>query len=212
MALHHNQTLVGSAELHVDQSHSEQLTILIQNLLQTSGHEAKSLNAVAISAGPGSYTGLRIGTSTAKGLCYALDIPLIAVDTLEAMAYSMSRFYEDALLCPMIDARRMEVYCQIFDTNMHVIKAVQAKVIDETAFASLLNGQRMIFFGNGSTKCKPHIIHNNATFVESIHPNAKYLGELAGQEYQAENFVDTAYFEPFYLKNYQAIKSSKTLV
>lgn len=212
VALHHELTLLGSAELHVDQSHSEQLAILIQNILKTTGQKTTDLNAVAISAGPGSYTGLRIGTSTAKGLCYALEIPLIAINTLAAMAYAMSRFYTNSLICPMIDARRMEVYCQVFDAEMNEIEPTEAKVIDESSFSALLEDNSMVFFGNGAAKCEPVISHKNTHFVNDVYPSAIPLGELAGKKYTAREFEDMAYFEPYYLKEYKAVKSKKLLL
>lgn len=209
VALHKEQMLLARADLHVDQSHSEQLTVLIQDILKTSGHRAKDLHAIAISAGPGSYTGLRIGTSTAKGLCYALDIPLIAIDTLEAMSHGISRFYQDTLLCPMIDARRMEVYCQIVSATMNIIQPTQAKVVNESSFADLLQDNVIVFFGNGAGKCQEVIQHDNARFITDVFPSAVPLGELARIKFNAEDFVDVAYFEPAYLKEFQAIKPRK---
>jgi len=212
VALHHEGTLLGSSELHADQSHSEQLTILIQNILQTTGQKAADLDAVAISSGPGSYTGLRIGTSTAKGLCYALEIPLIAINTLEAMAHGMRRFYTNSLICPMIDARRMEVYCQIFNSEMKLINPTEAKVIDDSSFSTLLEDNAIVFFGNGAAKCEPVICHKNAHFANDVYPSAIPLGELAEIKYLAQEFEDMAYFEPYYLKEFKAIKSKKLLL
>ena len=212
VALHHEGHLLGSSELHVNQSHSEQLTILIQNILLTSEKKAEEIDAVAISSGPGSYTGLRIGTSTAKGLCYALEIPLIAINTLEAMAYGISRFYTNSLICPMIDARRMEVYCQVFDSEMKMVKPTEAKVIDELSFNTLLENNKIVFFGNGAAKCEPLIRHKNAHFANDVYPSAIPLGELAETKYLAQEFEDMAYFEPYYLKEFKAIKPKKLLL
>ena len=181
-------------------------------MLKRSGHQARDIKAVAVSAGPGSYTGLRIGTSTAKGLCYALDIPLIDIDTLAAMSHGMSRYYKDSLLCPMIDARRMEVYCQVVDSGMEVIEPTQAKIIDDSSYSELLKEHKVVFFGNGSDKCRQVITHDNAHFVSNIIPSAVPLGELAWHKFMSEHFEDVAYFEPEYLKEYQVIKPKKLIL
>ena len=147
IALHDKGILISALDLHIDKSHSEYLTPSIKYLLESSGIKMSALDAVAISKGPGSYTGLRIGTSTAKGICYALDSKLIAINTLEAMAFGMSKFYKDnTLLCPMLDARRMEVYCTVSRTDMSIIEKTQAKIIDESSYENLLAKNEMVFF------------------------------------------------------------------
>jgi tRNA threonylcarbamoyladenosine biosynthesis protein TsaB len=168
------------------------------------------IDAVAISKGPGSFTGLRIGTSTAKGICYALDAELIAINSLEAMANGMAKYqFEDALLCPMIDARRMEVYCLITKNNLSIVEKTQAKIIDESSFSNLLSDNRIIFFGNGAIKCKPVLDHSeNAIFIDDIVPSAEHIGILAWKAYQQKLFENLAYFEPFYLKDFIAKKPS----
>ena len=158
-----------------------------------------------MSSGPGSYTGLRIGVSTAKGLCYALDKPLIAVETLEAMAggLSLQGIYTDALLCPMIDARRMEVYTALFDTSGNTIKPTAAEIIDENSFAVELTQNKIVFFGDGAAKCRTVLSGSrNAIIVEDFYNSAAHLTQKAYQKYQAGQFENVAYFEPFYLKDF----------
>lgn len=212
VAIHNQGTLVAVAELHMANSHSEHLSMLIKNLLERSEVKRENLTAIAVSAGPGSYTGLRIGTSTAKGLCFALDIPLIAVDTLEALALTFAKYTKNTLLCPMIDARRMEVYCQIRDNALGVIQETEAKIIDEDSFSELLDSQKIAFFGNGSEKCREVITHINATFIQDVTPSATSIGELAWSAFEKQEFEDLAYFEPHYLKEFQAIKPKKLIV
>ena len=211
IAIHEDGCLISSQNIHIDKSHSEYLTLSIKYLFETSGLQLKDIDAVAISKGPGSYTGLRIGTSTAKGICYALDTKLIAINSLESMAYGMAKYQpKEALLCPMIDARRMEVYCLIAKNNMSIIEKTQAKIIDESSFANLLSGNKIIFFGNGAIKCKPVLDYTeNAIFIEDIVPSAEHIGILASQAYQNEAFENLAYFEPYYLKDFIAKKPAK---
>lgn len=210
IAIHESGTLISSLNVHLEKSHSEYLTLSIKYLLKTSGIKIDTLDAVAISKGPGSYTGLRIGTSTAKGICYALDTKLISVNTLEAMALGMAKYKDaNALLCPMIDARRMEVYCLVANKNMNVIAKTQAKIIDQSSFKDLLKNNTMIFFGNGASKCKDELgSSKNAIFIENIYPSAEHVGALAWESYQKDQFENTAYFEPFYLKDFIAKKPS----
>ena len=213
VALHHQDELVVSQHLHIDKSHSGLLSILIENTLRYAGITMADVGAVAVSAGPGSYTGLRIGASTAKGLCYALDIPLVSVNTLEAMALEVARFAPDqALLCPMIDARRMEVYCLLADKQLKVLSPPAPKIIDENAFQQELEAHKIYFFGDGAAKCKPLLgNHPNAHFVAGVVPSAVPVGALAWQYYQEERFEDIAYYEPVYLKEFQGSKP-KSLV
>ena len=170
------------------------------------------LDAVAVSQGPGSYTGLRIGVSTAKGICYAADVPLMAIDTLEAMAYGIkeklgSQIAENDLLIPMIDARRMEVYAAIFDANLQKINDTAALVIDENAFEDLRKDHRLWLFGDGSPKLSKLFENQpNITVIEGFKPSAAFMKTLAEQALQKQQFVDVAYFEPFYLKDFIAGK------
>lgn len=194
-------------ESYLDKSHSKHLTIIIQEVIRSAELTFSDIDAIAVSKGPGSYTGLRIGTSTAKGLCYGLDIPLISVDTLEAMAHGVSGYLsDDILLCPMLDARRMEVYCRLYKKNLHAITDTEAVVIDSKSFTSYLEKHKIAFFGNGASKCKSVIYHPNAVFIEGVHPSAKEIGALAIHKYAASLFEDLAKYEPFYLKEFLAKK------
>lgn len=179
-------------------SHSEKLHVFIDNLLKENQITYKDLNAVALSGGPGSYTGLRIGTSTAKGLCFALDIPLIAVDTLLVLAKQVN---EDSLIIPMIDARRMEVYTAIFDATHNPATPVQALVIDENSFAEI--SEKAVLIGDGAAKCKEVLNRENFIFLDAIrYPSAQEMSEISFDKFQKKEFEDIAYFEPFYLKEF----------
>jgi tRNA threonylcarbamoyladenosine biosynthesis protein TsaB len=205
VALHQDTQLLGLYELFTEKSHASAITILIDNLMQQSGHQLTDLSAIAVSKGPGSYTGLRIGVATAKGLCYSLDKPLIAISTLQAMAYGLSSQYpaNNYLYCPMIDARRMEVYCEIFDSQQQSVLPIDARIITEESFADLLAQQEIIFFGDGAAKCKSLLQHSgNALFIDNLYPSAKFIGALALKKHQMESFENIAYFEPFYLKEF----------
>ncbi len=212
VAVHVASKLIVSQKLFVEKSHSSHLTKMIEDAIKNADITMSDLEAVAISMGPGSYTGLRIGTSTAKGICYALDIPLIAVNTLKAMANGVTKYnHQKTLLCPMIDARRMEVYCLVTDSNMKVLEETNAKVIDENSFNSFLENNKVLFFGDGAEKCKSVFEGNsNAFFIDEITPSAVAVGYLASKKYEEKLFEDVAYFEPFYLKDFIAIKSKKT--
>ena len=181
-------------------SHSEQLTIFIEEVLSEVKISINNLNAIALSMGPGSYTGLRIGTSTAKGLCYSLDIPLIAISTLKAMALGISKKYDFSFYCPMIDARRMEVFAAMYDSANNEIREVNADVVDVNTYAEYLKNEDL-FFGDGALKCADIISNENANFIE-CYPSAKDIRTLAFQKYSNNDFEDVAYFEPFYLKDF----------
>ncbi|MFT5616965.1 MAG: tRNA threonylcarbamoyladenosine biosynthesis protein TsaB [Arenicella sp.] len=212
VALHRENELLGSYELHTEKSHSTALTQMIENLLKLTKISAKELKAVAVSKGPGSYTGLRIGTSTAKGLCYGLDIPLISINTLESMAFGVSQFFanSNSLICPMIDARRMEVYTAHYSANLDEQKPVYAKIIDENSFSEELGVNKVVIFGNGAKKCLSAIEHKNLIFLDGIVPHAKQIGEIAQTKFEQEEFADLAYFEPFYLKDFIAGKPKRS--
>jgi tRNA threonylcarbamoyladenosine biosynthesis protein TsaB len=187
-------------------NHAALLSVFIAEALALLKSSGKSLSAVAVSSGPGSYTGLRIGVSTAKGLCYGLDIPLIAVSTLEVLASEAIKTRKDSdnvLFCPMIDARRMEVYAAFYDTNLNLRREISADIIDDESYAKILTDERVFFFGNGSEKCKSILTHSNAHFIENIVPLASNMIPLAIKSFIDKKFVDTAYFEPFYLKEFQ---------
>jgi len=201
---------IGIKESHTKNSHAELLTIFAQQIVSEEGYEFKDLDAVAVSKGPGSYTGLRIGVSTAKGLCFSLDKPLIAISTLEAMALGMIQSIEisdseNTLFCPMIDARRMEVYCALFTEDTSMVRKIKAEIIDEKSFVDELKSKRMIFGGDGAAKCQEVLSFNkNAIFLDNFLPSSSYMAQLAEQKFMDKNFEDVAYFEPFYLKDFVA--------
>jgi len=199
--------IIFSKEETEGPSHAVLLGKFVDENVQFLLSEGLKPDAVAVSSGPGSYTGLRIGVSEAKGLCYGLNTPLIAITTLRIMAYGVlnSNFMqEDTLLCPMIDARRMEVYDVLFNHNLEEVKPISADIIDETSFSEILNEKKIIFFGNGAGKCKSVLQHPNAIFVEGIYPRAVDMAELSEEAYRSSIFEDIAYFEPFYLKEFVA--------
>tara|TARA_B100001057_G_C22860099_1_gene954150 strand:- start:1210 stop:1878 length:669 start_codon:yes stop_codon:yes gene_type:complete len=189
-------------EVSEQYSHSEQLTVFIEQLLQIEKLKVSDLDAIAVSSGPGSYTGLRIGASSAKGLCYASDVPLIAVSTLGAMAQAMKDKYPEAQLCPMIDARRMEVYCALYSKSQ--ASSVIAKVIDGDSFKDELAQGLVLFFGDGADKCQEILTHTNARFELGVYPSAVNMISLAYDKFQNQDFEDIVYFEPFYLKDFVA--------
>ena len=211
VALHQDTRLLACQELFLEKSHSSLLTVLINDILKQCDCTMADIAALAVSIGPGSYTGLRIGASTVKGLGYGLDKPVIAVNTLEAMAFGYNRLnYEEALLCPMIDARRMEVYCLLMDHKLKVIESTQAKVIDEHSFSDYLSDRKILFFGNGAAKCRQVLEYQpHAMFINGINPSAMHVGYVAFQKFEKGIFEDIAYFEPFYLKDFKAGKPKK---
>ena len=184
-------------------NHSELIGVFVQGVLAEAGFQPKDLDAVALSIGPGSYTGLRIGTSFAKGLCYGSDLKLITIPTLKIIAQNAKEKYnieDDALLCPMIDARRMEVYNCIYNAQLNEVRETQPEIIDENSFADILKDKKIYFFGNGAEKCKPFITHENAIFLDEVYPLATSMVKLSNEAFKSEDFADVAYFEPFYLK------------
>ncbi len=200
-------------ENNEDKTHSELLTVFIETLMQRNKIGFQDLSAVAVSSGPGSYTGLRIGVSVAKGICYGLKKPLISVPTLESMAWGGVELSKegDKLFCPMIDARRMEVYTSVFDSQLNIIEDTQAKVVDSESFSNLLIDNQIVIFGNGAEKCKSVITHPNAIFLNNFNISAQYMSELSYQKFLNEDFEDVAYYEPFYLKEFQVVKSTKKM-
>ena len=208
VALHKNGELIVSREdVTTNFSHSEKLLKFISKLFSDARLSLSDLDAIAVSMGPGSYTGLRIGVSTAKGLCYGLDIPLISISTLKAMSFGMALEIKADLYCPMIDARRMEVYSAFFDINNTEVRKIQADIIDENSYKKELE-KKVVFFGDGSEKIKEKIKHENAMFISNIHPSAKNMGLLSYQKFTKSLFEDLAYFEPFYLKDFVAGRKS----
>jgi tRNA threonylcarbamoyladenosine biosynthesis protein TsaB len=193
-------------------NHAQLLNQFVEAVMKAGNIPFSALDAIAVSGGPGSYTGLRIGVSTAKGLCYATGLPLIAISSLEAMAsHVISNPYnlgiekkETLLYCPMIDARRMEVYAAVYDRQLAKIRDIQADIIDHLSFATFLQNQKVLFFGNGADKCKVIIQHPNALFLDNMTNSATYMAPLAEVAFKNGNFADVAYYEPFYLKDFVA--------
>lgn len=212
VALNDGCCTLALRETEGQNAHSEKITNFIREAMETAGIDYCQLDAVAVSKGPGSYTGLRIGVSTAKGICYAADVPLMAIDTLEAMAYGMklklgSQLAENDLLIPMIDARRMEVYAAVFDANLNKIEDTAALVIDENAFEDLRKDRRLWLFGDGAPKLSKLFENQpNITVIDGFKPSAAFMRNLADKALRAHDFVDVAYFEPFYLKDFIAGK------
>lgn len=208
VALLQDGKVAGLRETDRKNSHAEVITLFIRELMDNHELDASHLDAVAVSMGPGSYTGLRIGVSTAKGLCYAGSKPLIAVGTLESMAAGALQRTgaqpEDTIYCPMIDARRMEVYDALFDHTGKEIRETKAEIIDENSFSGLLKEHAVYFFGDGADKCRSVITHPNASFLDGFSPSAAYMAPLVMQKFKAGQFEDVAYFEPFYLKDFVA--------
>lgn len=173
------------------------------------------LDSVAVSCGPGSYTGLRIGVSMAKGICYGMNIPLIGIPTLEVLCVPVLLHHEelpeDALLCPMIDARRMEVYSGMYDRSLKLVKPISADIIDENSYIEYMDKRPVYYFGNGMDKCKDKITHPNAHFIDGIVPLASMMFPLSEKSVATEDYKDVAYFEPFYLKEFIATKPKKLL-
>ncbi|MDF7814676.1 tRNA (adenosine(37)-N6)-threonylcarbamoyltransferase complex dimerization subunit type 1 TsaB [Hymenobacter sp. YC55] len=206
VALHQlsDGNLLGQTELRLEKSHSSHLSVLVSQLLENSQHTLQDVAAVAVSDGPGSYTGLRIGAAAAKGLCYALNIPLVAVSTLQALAQQVAAVTasaEDILFCPMLDARRMEVYSAVYTHDGQEIVAPTPLVLDSDTLAEQLAHHRLLCFGNGATKFQPLVANNpNASFLTGIEPSAMAVGALAVEAYRRGEFRDVAYYEPFYLK------------
>ena len=210
--------LLALKELNGDYTHAENLTLFIEDVMKQSGKKLSELDAVAVSKGPGSYTGLRIGVSTAKGLCYSLDKPLIAINTLVSMVNGRQSAINNQqpttnsqqLYCPMLDARRMEVYCAFYDTSLNCTRETAAEIIDENSFADILKDNKVVFFGDGAAKCKAVFSANpNAVFIDDVFPSAKDMVTLSEKAFQSKQFEDAAYFEPFYLKDFVAGKKKQ---
>ena len=220
VAIGRDGELIALKETNKEKSHSSVITLLIQEVLKKAGIVLSDLDAIAVSKGPGSYTGLRIGVSTAKGLCYSLDRPLIAVNTLQAMAISRVENKSEIpiLYCPMIDARRMEVYTAFYDADNNEVRKPGADIIDKNSYANILDKNKVVFFGDGAAKCKDALSHHaNAIFVDDarpvgrnnrigVFPSARNMIPLSEKSFNDRQFEDVAYFEPYYLKDFIAQK------
>ncbi len=205
---------IALQESNTESSHARQITVFAEQLMYTADLNFQDLDAIAVSKGPGSYTGLRIGVSTAKGFCYSLDKPLISVGTLKSMANGMilkltdeGKNPDDFLFCPMIDARRMEVYTAVYDSRLREVRKVLAEIIDENSFADFFKQNKpLIFMGDGAAKCEEILtkVSQSAIFRKEFLASATYMAPLAEKKLKAGEFEDTAYFEPFYLKDFVA--------
>lgn len=215
VALSNDSELLALKELGGEYSHAENLNSFITEVCSKAKIQLSQIDAIAVSKGPGSYTGLRIGVSSAKGLCYSLGKPFISVDSLKVMTKNPSLSIESnkgSLFCPMIDARRMEVYTALYDENFNQISSIEAKIIDEFSFENELANQQILFFGDGAAKCKKVLENNsNAIFIDNVHPSAQYVNEFAFKKLKNNDFEDVAYFEPFYLKDFIATTPKKLL-
>jgi len=197
--------VIDSENINIKKSHSEFILVLIKTLLKRVKISLNQLSAIAVNKGPGSYTGLRIGVSTAKGLCFSLDLPLISVNSLDLMIYDVKKkglVDSSTLLCPMIDARRMEVYTKIVKYDLTVLKDTHAKILSKDSFNSILEKNRVNFFGNGSNKFKNLIKSKNAFFIEKIIPKSINFDQIVHGKYLEKKFEDLINFEPYYLKEY----------
>jgi tRNA threonylcarbamoyladenosine biosynthesis protein TsaB len=204
-------TVIALRESHdITYSHSEKLTVYIEEVLREADFVPSQLEAVCVASGPGSYTGLRIGVSAAKGLCYALEIPLLAVDSLHSLALWTNQHLSSeeqqsvVAIRPMIDARRMEVYTAAYDLQGAMLAPIAAVIVDEQSFAHELAQGPLLFVGDGAEKCRPHLAHPNARFRPDLQPSARGMLALAESKLAQGLVEDTAYFEPYYLKNFVA--------
>jgi len=215
VAVSQDGSCIFNKENHEGPNHAVILGVFVQEALSFIDSHAIPLDAVAVSCGPGSYTGLRIGLSMAKGICYGRDVKLIAIPTLELMCVPLllgeKISEENALLCPMIDARRMEVYSQFFDRALKEVRSINADIIENNTYDDILAQQPVYFFGNGAEKCHEVLTHHNAHIIEGIVPLAKNMYPLAEKRMANEQFEDVAYFVPFYLKDFVAKEAKKLL-
>ncbi|MDG4714890.1 tRNA (adenosine(37)-N6)-threonylcarbamoyltransferase complex dimerization subunit type 1 TsaB [Winogradskyella marincola] len=198
------ETLVLKEDNSAGYSHAETLHVYIKDVFAEANISSKDIDAVAVSKGPGSYTGLRIGVSSAKGLCYALSKPLISVSTLESLAHQVKA--DDGVIIPMLDARRMEVYSAIFNHKYEQVREIKAEVLTEESYIDLLKDNKVYFVGSGVAKTKELLNHPNAIFVEDKLPSANEMSLLSELKYKKSDIEDVAYFEPYYLKDFVAVK------
>lgn len=198
------ETLFLKEDYNTNFSHAESLHLFIDDVIRSAKIKPSLIDAIGVSKGPGSYTGLRIGVSAAKGLCFSLDKPLISVPTLESLSHQVK--IDRGCIVPMLDARRMEIYSAVFDENHVQIREIQAQILDETSFLNELRKGKVYFIGNGVEKTKTIIKHENAVFIENKLPSANEMGALAFEKYMKKEFENVAYFEPFYLKDFIHLK------
>jgi tRNA threonylcarbamoyladenosine biosynthesis protein TsaB len=222
VAISEGDQQLASAESGPERSHATLLNSFIRKCLHESSKELHEIDAIAVSKGPGSYTGLRIGVSTAKGIAFGLQIPLLSVGTIQSMAagaISHSDIQElimkhgsDLILCPMLDARRMEVYTGFLNQELKVIREVAADIVEEASFEEILEKYKVCFFGNGADKCEEVLKHPNAFFIKGFNPSASHMIKPVLKRFKAQNFEDVAYFEPFYLKDFIATTPKKKVL
>ncbi len=205
VSISENEKIICTMELNEGYSHAENLHPFIQKVLTDSKLEISDLKAVSVSCGPGSYTGLRIGVSAAKGICYALNIPLISINTLKVLSKQVAENYNesDVLLCPMLDAKRMEVYSAVYDLKLNEIRKTEANIIDENSISEFTFNKPTVFFGSGMPKCKELFeAIPNVQFIENLIPSSKHMAQISFDLFQKNQFENVAYFEPFYLKDF----------
>ncbi|MBN1145433.1 MAG: tRNA (adenosine(37)-N6)-threonylcarbamoyltransferase complex dimerization subunit type 1 TsaB [Bacteroidales bacterium] len=221
VVLARNGAVIAARETFEEKSHAAKLTVYIEEVLKETNLSVADLSAVAVGKGPGSYTGLRIGVSVAKGLCYGSGLPLIGLNTLNTMVRHVMTHHaglvqslpvqSEIILCPMIDARRMEVFTCLYNVQEEEIQPVQAIVVEHDTFKQYLDNRVMVFFGSGMDKCMEVLSHPHAVFIPDIHPHASSMALLAEENYAGNLFENVAYFEPFYLKDFIATTSKKGL-
>jgi tRNA threonylcarbamoyladenosine biosynthesis protein TsaB len=209
VALAADGEVIALKELHEEKfSHAEKMHSFILEVMESAGKKLRQIDAVAVSKGPGSYTGLRIGVSTAKGLCYALDKPLISIPTLESLARQVE-VAQEGLIIPLLDARRMEVYSSVFDERYQEVRETRAEIIDKDSFSDYLERGKVFFLGDGAEKTKGIVEHPNAVFVGNRFPSSREMALIAEKKANKEEYEDLAYFEPFYLKDFVAGKPKR---
>lgn len=217
VALARDEKITSIRENNDGRSHAVMLAVFVEEVLKEASVLPQGLNAIAVSKGPGSYTGLRIGVSLAKGMAYALNIPLLGINTLESMVQGLLTRYpeystDNYFLCPMIDARRLEVYTCVFSFSGKPVSDIRAEIINKMSFSREMKNRKMIFFGSGAEKCKEIILNENAVFIDDFQQSASFMTGLASLAYHSGKFEDTAYFEPFYLKDFVAGPPAKKLI
>ncbi len=210
VALSKNGKTIAVKQVNNGYSHAENIHVFIKNILSENNLKYTNLSAIAVSKGPGSFTGLRIGVSAAKGLCFALDIPLIAIDTLQILARQTK--ITEGVIIAMIDARRMEAYTAVYDCSYKQVKQVSATIFDNTYFEDFLIKNKVYFIGNAVKKLQTVLTHKNAVFLDEVLPSAKDMSELSNLKYKKNDIEDVAYFEPYYLKNFMVTPSKNKII